>query len=81
MINDEKRVVGRDNKNTSVRCIDNLLFMTLRLDAIVYFVTSRNKMVMKKDQSFWKMCCENLILQKSLYPGSAFHILLPYKKY
>ena len=52
MINEGKRVVGRDNKNTSVRCIDNLLFMTLRLDTIVYFVTSRNKMVMKTRPEF-----------------------------
>ena len=47
MINEAKRVVGRDNKNTSARCIDNLLFMTLRLDTIVYIVTNRNKMVIK----------------------------------
>ena len=53
MINEEKRVVGRDNKNTSVRCIDNLLFMTLRLDTIVvYFVTTRNKMVIKIRSEF-----------------------------
>ena len=80
MINEGKRVVGRDNKNTWVRGIDNLLFTTLRLDTIVYFVTSRNKMVIKIRPEFLGNVLQKSFLQKSFYPGSAFHILLPYKK-